>query len=880
MQRREHHEPQTDGPVVGGTGNDGDAPDSRVDDTLDGDEDVDMGGVPAEDDSNEVAAATGVPLVSAPSTATIQSTAQSVLPPGGSRPAEPTDMPSRAAPLSGVSPRVLDLCADDSASAPEINQADVTVTVDNEPTAIYRPDLLFPTKELVSLAPTIEYEAAPVPVILPSFVVPGMAEDVGDDETTYGRVMGKTVLPPSDKQRTFSAKMLSMFRVKQLSIIHNAFHQSAEGRRGNAPPVLREETVGACQTINDTVKDDAFVEFIGKILFRALTQSRVYPDTGEDNEVKHGVPIYTYFDSSGIISTETTFNYMEREIRFLDKAANGQRTLERTTIYDENEEPDRVVVEAIREIARRDHCIRFEFFHAGISSDGIPNFVGVRAIYGFGMNSFSSFRKFMKSADSPFTPIAADSYDANNRHMNACDRNHPSYGWLYVSMREFMGHMTDDKIIPSKGSLFTTLLPFSPASDKGNAWTEAFMKSRRKPRRETLSDDALGVTAMKEGASSNRMVACAIDLHICARFLNRIYYHGAGYYAIKDNIPIACMALAFFTDTGSIFFNSPFKYIGGPGFGTGPGARDNYDRDKMPMQKGLCPTCGGEYVTEWMLDALQNYNDGKFEILSLGTLKPYRNLPASRSLAEEHRKTAFFGVPPIKCTLHDMPHAKMEVFRKNVRGAMQGAIRLDISIERLVAGITGKHSDMTVEYFFETDRRADAITKHYGSLYPNCREKPLAYYAQWSSHCREAYRVCLARKWLYPSSVPTGQDVEPVDEKWMSCLKEAHKAMDYPINQMRAPMKYGHEVSTLQFFRDAIRNEDKFHRFLRVDSETLSMHLAKITSITSYDIPSKGEPGYIAEADNAELDAQADDIQRKPWKELGPAGFRARQIPR
>ncbi|CAE7854929.1 unnamed protein product, partial [Symbiodinium necroappetens] len=589
-----------------GTGNDGDAPDSRVDDTLDGDEDVDMGGVPAEDDSNEVAAATGVPLVSAPSTATIQSTAQSVLPPGGSRPAEPTDMPSRAAPLSGVSPRVLDLCADDSASAPEINQADVTVTVDNEPTAIYRPDLLFPTKELVSLAPTIEYEAAPVPVILRSFVVPGMAEDVGDDETTYGRVMGKTVLPPSDKQRTFSAKMLSMFRVKQLSIIHNAFHQSAEGRRGNAPPVLREETVGACQTINDPVKDDAFVEFIGKILFRALTQSRVYPDTGEDNEVKHGVPIYTYFDSSGIISTETTFNYMEREIRFLDKAANGQRTLERTTIYDENEEPDRVVVEAIREIARRDHCIRFEFFHAGISSDGIPNFVGVRAIYGFGMNSFSSFRKFMKSADSPFTPIAADSYDANNRHMNACDRNHPSYGWLYVSMREFMGHMTDDKIIPSKGSLFTTLLPFSPASDKGNAWTEAYMKSRRKPRRETLSDDALGVTAMKEGASSNRMVACAIDLHICARFLNRIYYHGAGYYAIKDNIPIACMALAFFTDTGSIFFNSPFKYIGGPGFGTGPGARDNYDRDKMPMQKGATQ------VTEWMLDALQNYNDGKF----------------------------------------------------------------------------------------------------------------------------------------------------------------------------------------------------------------------------------------------------------------------------
>ena len=56
----------------------------------------------------------------------------------------------------------------------------------------------------------------------------------------------------------------------------------------------------------------------------------------------------------------------------------------------------------------------------------------------------------------------------------------------------------------------------------------------------------------------------------------------------------------------------------------------------------------------------------------------FPNLPAPPSLAEERRKTAFFGVPPppIKCTAVSLSQQEIELFRKNVRGTLQGAIRL------------------------------------------------------------------------------------------------------------------------------------------------------------------------------------------------------------
>ena len=58
-----------------------------------------------------------------------------------------------------------------------------------------------------------------------------------------------------------------------------------------------------------------------------------------------------------------------------------------------------------------------------------------------------------------------------------------------------------------------------------------------------------------------------------------------------------------------------------------------------------------------------------------------------------------------------------------------------MSVERLVSGLTGKDSLMTVEEFFTSGTDvATTLVKHYGSLYINCRERPVCFYARWSIH--------------------------------------------------------------------------------------------------------------------------------------------------
>ena len=54
-----------------------------------------------------------------------------------------------------------------------------------------------------------------------------------------------------------------------------------------------------------------------------------------------------------------------------------------------------------------------------------------------------------------------------------------------------------------------------------------------------------------------------------------------------------------------------------------------------------------------------------------------------------------------------------------MKGTLQGGIRIDISIERLVAAMSGL---ITVEQFFKTRKEAIPVVKLYGSLFLNCRE--------------------------------------------------------------------------------------------------------------------------------------------------------------
>ena len=90
------------------------------------------------------------------------------------------------------------------------------------------------------------------------------------------------------------------------------------------------------------------------------------------------------------------------------------------------------------------------------------------------------------------------------------------------------------------------------------------------------------------------MIVFAVDLHMYASGINPVFYHPAGYYALKDNaISLSCMPIAYNMDTGTIVFNTAFKYMGGPKFGTGPGRGE--ERSLWPIATHPCPTCGASF---------------------------------------------------------------------------------------------------------------------------------------------------------------------------------------------------------------------------------------------------------------------------------------------
>eukprot|EP00439_Symbiodinium_sp_Y106_P016657 s3868_g2.t1 len=356
-------------------------------------------------------------------------------------------------------------------------------------------------------------------------------------------------------------------------------------------------------------------------------------------------------------------------------------------------------------------------------------------------------------------------------------------------------------------------------------------------------------------------------------------------------------------DTGTIMFNTAFKYMGGPKFGTGPGRGE--ERCLWPIAMHTCPPCGVDFPAglrmchscakpihypdgmfyadtkdrfgveyygvhaEWLCDVITSGDFSQYRLHTYDDVKFLRNFPVSRSLAEDHRRTAFFGVSAIQCASVDLSTHEIELFKKSVRGTLQGAIRFDVSIERLVSGLTGKDSTMSIEEFFKSGTSAaDTLTKHYGSLFINCREKTVCFYDRWSIHCRMAYRLCLQKAPYY-----TGGEIGgPPDQETMEALQAVHDTMDATISRMRSQMTLRAEEDAMANFRATMKNPEKFKRYLRVDSESLSMLLAKMTLTTCYGIPRKGEPGYISERENEDSPEMSTKSKVEKWKVVDPIG--------
>ncbi|CAE6971381.1 unnamed protein product, partial [Symbiodinium sp. CCMP2592] len=749
-------------------------------------------------------------------------------------------------------------------------------------TTIHRPDQM-PERGIDSIAPIVQYEMTSVPIALTDFVIPGL--DMGIDDSVHGRLVSATCLPPTDEQRKYSRRRFAMLSSNQTVYLNVALHKKPV--KGDHDSFLRPESYEDCREINDAVRhtmlripDAGMINLVRKLMFRVLTQTKEYPSAtavraqNRPQDQERGIPLYSHFDQSGIIASDVIPMYMEREREYMKANAgeNDGRILLQTNILDDHGEPTELTTQCIMEIARTDNNRMFEFFYSTIDNDGSPQFVGIRATYGFGPDNFSRFRLLTKCQHGPFIQLAQDLYVGGERKRNVA-RYHPQYGWGCATIREFFGYMSDCKINPPKGRLFLTLLPYAPGSGHNNEWEEVYMNVRMNPGRETLSNTASSQSMLPEGMGSNRMIVFAIDLHMIAAGINPIVFHPRGYYAVKDSIPLACMPIAYFMDTGSLVFNTAFKYTGGPKFGTGP-KRGDHKRETWPLASFDCPMCGASFPVglhmchsctkpihypdgmfyadpvnpfqieyygshaNWLNELIERNELKEFRLHEYPAIKQLRNFPVSRSLAEDHRQTAFFGVPPIKCTAADTSPKEVESFKKSVRGTIQGAIRLDISIERLVAGITGKEARCGVEEFLNSQSIGGTIDY-------------------------------------------------TVDSDMVEKIRLAHLPLQNANLAMRRQIRLSTEFGTLDEFRATITDTQKYQRYMRVDSESLSTLLAKVTLTTCYGIPMKGEPGYISDDEAEEIEGTAaatekpkgkgkgeeePDVQAINWRDLDPLG--------
>ena len=90
---------------------------------------------------------------------------------------------------------------------------------------------------------------------------------------------------------------------------------------------------------------------------------------------------------------------------------------------------------------------------------------------------------------------------------------------------------------------------------------------------------------------------------------------------------------------------------------------------------------------------------------------------------------------------------------------------------------------------------------------------------------------------------------------------------------MRAQMTLQTEEDALVKFRATMKSAERFKRYLRMDSESLSMLLAKVTLTTCYGIPRKGEIGYISEDENEDPPEKTIKEKMGRWNEIDPVGM-------
>ena len=71
-----------------------------------------------------------------------------------------------------------------------------------------------------------------------------------------------------------------------------------------------------------------------------------------------------------------------------------------------------------------------------------------------------------------------------------------------------------------------------------------------------------------------------------------MYYHGAGFFAVKELISFPYIALAYFMDTASVVYNAGILFKGGPGSANGyRGDRKKFEEILKRSTISMCSYC-------------------------------------------------------------------------------------------------------------------------------------------------------------------------------------------------------------------------------------------------------------------------------------------------
>ena len=194
-------------------------------------------------------------------------------------------------------------------------------------------------------------------------------------------------------------------------------------------------------------------------------------------------------------------------------------------------------------VFRRDHGKRFEV----LVKEGYPNYntietayqmiAGVRLVFEFGNMLYGVFRKYAMDDESAFAKFAR----GQGPQSMYVDQNFPKWGWGVCSARDWAECSRTGVIEMRKGQNHQVLFPFPPHDERNTDFISAYMDKLRVDIR-MMSD--IREESLPPGLPTERFVVYMVDLHAIANEVQPVYYHGAGFFAVKEVLTFPYIALA------------------------------------------------------------------------------------------------------------------------------------------------------------------------------------------------------------------------------------------------------------------------------------------------------------------------------------------------